>query len=83
VAPPAPAPQAPTDAAGTVNAARSRLRRVAAARRSGRTRGWMPAARLPRGEKLADAVSAERHPAARSASIRVSRAAGRMPCTSC
>ena len=33
------------------------------------------AARLPLGEALADAVAAERYPAARSASIRVSRAA--------
>jgi uncharacterized protein YkwD len=78
VAPPAPAPQVPSDVAGTVNAARSRG--CAAARQlpplRADSRLDAVAARLPRGEKLSDAVSAERYPAARSASIRVSRAAG-------
>ena len=77
-APPAQAPQPPADVAGTVNAARSRgcsaARQLAPLVADPRLDAV--AARLPRGEKLADAVSAERYPAARSASIRVSRAAG-------
>jgi uncharacterized protein YkwD len=78
VAPPAPPPQAPIDAAGTVNAARSRgcagAQQLAPLAKDARLDAV--AARLPRGEKLADAVTAERYPAARSASIRVTRAAG-------
>ena len=78
VGPPAPAPPAPIDAAGTVNAARSggcaASRQISPLRTDPRLDAV--AARLPSGEKLADAVSAERYPAARSSSIRVSRVAG-------
>jgi uncharacterized protein YkwD len=73
-----PAPPARGDALDTVNAARTRGCGAA-------SRGLGPlradpaldavAARLPSGVKLADAVSAERYAAARSASIRVMRAA--------
>lgn len=71
-------PPAPTDATGTVNEARSRgcgaaSRQVSPLRADPRLDAV--AARLPGGVRLADAVSAERYPAARSASIRVSRAA--------
>ncbi len=77
-APTPPAPPTATDAFGTVEAARSRgcggaARGVPALRTDPRLDAV--AARLPRGEALADAVAAERYPAARSASIRVSRAA--------
>jgi hypothetical protein len=71
-------PPAATDASGTVNEARSRgcgaaSRQVSPLRADPRLDAV--AARLPGGVRLADAVSAERYPAARSASIRVSRAA--------
>jgi uncharacterized protein YkwD len=73
-----PSPPAPTDVSGTVNAARSRgcgaaSQQVAPLRADPRLDAV--AARLPGGDKLADAVSAERYPAARSASIHVMRAA--------
>src|SRR5688500_12332577 len=73
-----PSPPSTTDAFGTVNAARSRgcgaaSGQVAPLRADPRLNAV--AARLPGGEKLADAVSAERYPAARSASIHVMRAA--------
>ena len=72
------APPAPADASATVNAARSRG--CGAASRQTQPlrideRLDAVAARLPGGVRLADAVSAERYPAARSASIRVTRAA--------
>jgi uncharacterized protein YkwD len=71
-------PPAPADPFGTVNAARTlgcgaKSRQVSPLRADPRLDAV--AARLQGGVKLADAVSAERYPAARSASIRVTRAA--------
>jgi uncharacterized protein YkwD len=76
--PPASPPAATTDVAGTVNAARSRgcggeAKGAPVLRPDPRLD--TVAARLPGGEKLADAVAAERYPAARSKSILVTRAA--------
>jgi uncharacterized protein YkwD len=71
------APPSGTDPFATVNAARSRgcgerSTRVVALRADARLDAV--AARLPRGEPLAAAIAAERYPAARSASIHVTRA---------
>lgn len=74
--PPAPAEPTVTDAFGVVNAARGRgcaSERAPPLRADPRLDAV--AARLSNGGPLAAAVDAERYPAARSASIRVSRAA--------
>jgi uncharacterized protein YkwD len=72
------APRPGADPVATVNAARTRgcgERSARAVPLRADTRLAAVAARLPRGEQLAAAVEAERYPAARSASIHVTRAA--------